>query len=98
MAVFIYVVILFGATIVLHILETYRTYGYVDDYFLCESLGTNTCTLDPDHFNGAINAFAIFHTLVFSLSPYVSLVYIMPVHLLRQKMKTWRFKTTVVTE
>eukprot|EP00731_Ephydatia_muelleri_P012505 Em0006g1399a len=84
-AVFVYVVILFGASVVQNVLETYRTYGYVDDYFLCESLGTNVCTLDPDHFNGAINAFDIFSTLVFSLSPYMSLVYIMPVHLMRQK-------------
>eukprot|EP00731_Ephydatia_muelleri_P012504 Em0006g1398a len=96
-AVFIYVVILFGATVVQHVLETYRTYGYVDDYFLCESLGTNVCTLDPDHFNGAINAFTIFSTLVFSLSPYMSLIYIMPVHLMRQKVKRWRSKSTVVT-
>ena len=96
-AVFVYVVILFGASVVQNVLETYRTYGYVDDYFLCESLGTNVCTLDPDHFNGAINAFDIFSTLVFSLSPYMSLVYIMPVHLMRQKVKRWRSKSTVVT-
>ena len=96
-AVFIYVAIVFGASVVQNVLETYRTYGYVDDYFLCESLGTNVCTLDPDHFNGAINAFAIFSTLVFSLSPYMSLIYIMPVHLMRQKVRRWRSKSTVVT-
>lgn len=95
-AVFIYVVILSLATIARHILKAYRTNQYVDDYFLCESSGNKECSLQPDSFNTAINAFDAFQNFLFSLSPYASLIYILPLQLIQMKVRRKLSKSTLV--
>lgn len=95
--IFIYVVIISIATIIQHVLRTYKTYGYVDDYFLCESSGNAVCNLQPDSLNAAINGFQSFYELVFSLSPYVTLIYILPLQAIRTRMKKKLSKTALTT-
>eukprot|EP00731_Ephydatia_muelleri_P012530 Em0006g1424a len=94
-AVFFYVIVLSITTIVRRLLESYRTYGYIDDYFLCESSGNKICHLQPDPLNAAINAFGDFHDFLFSLSPYATLIYILPMQLIRMKLNKKCSKTSL---
>ena len=77
-------------------LQRYRTFGYVDDYFLCESSGHKGCYLQPDSFNAAINGFAAFNNFLFSLSPYASLIYIVPLQLMQMKLRRKLSKPTII--
>ena len=89
-AVFFYVIVLSITTIVRRVLQGYRTYGYVDDYFLCESSANEACHLQPDQLNAASNAFDVFHDFLFSISPYATFIYILPMQMITMMLhKKW---------
>ena len=86
--VFIFVVLLFAATMARNILDINKTHEYFYDYLLCESTGSQPCTLHVNSYASAVQYFDILHNAVFSLSSYFSLIYIVPIHNI--KKVPWR--------
>ena len=85
--VLIFVVLLFVATVARNVLDTNKTHEYFYDYLLCESAGSQPCTLHVSRYVAAIQYFDAFHNAVFSLSSYFSLVYIVPLHRIKKMMR-----------
>eukprot|EP00731_Ephydatia_muelleri_P017102 Em0010g200a len=85
--VLIFVVLLFVATVARNVLDTNKTHEYFYDYLLCESAGSQLCTLHVSRYVAAIQYFDAFHNAVFSLSSYFSLVYIVPLHRIKKMMR-----------
>ena len=73
-------------TVIRQVMGSYETDDYFYNYFICESSGSQYCTLHVNEFVFTIKSFYTFHNAVFSLSPYFALIYIMPLNIIKNKL------------